>query len=212
MVPKEKPHRETLANPPGEQDSSAWQASLGKLTDVEPLEVLSTRQTRKRKRNWEKEHPGKLYRGVPAEVRERVKQIAETLEVTADEVARAFLEYGLQCVERGTLTLSGLPGRRRGRMTLYASGPAWAENGWTPTPPAKEGRRKKAPTWREVAHYRIPDELHEQVKRLAGDVYPVGEVAAVLLKNGIESYERGVLVLFPKPKTGPALSWSGGQK
>lgn len=96
-------------------------------------------------------------------------------------------------------------------MTLYPfTGAGWAENGWTPQPPKRSSRKREdTRMWQEIAHYRLPDELHEQVKRLAKDVYPVGELVAVLLKHGLESYNMGVLVLIPQPKTSANLGWTG---
>jgi hypothetical protein len=178
------------------------------------VEAAMQKKAAERKREWEKSHKPKHYRGVPADIRQQVKEIAESLNVPADEVARAFIEYSLTCLKRGTLVLSGMPSQRRMRMTLYASGAGWAENGWKPEPPQKRSVQKKddAALWREIAHYRIPDELHEQIKQAADDVYPIGEVAAVLLKNGIESYRNGSLVFMPQPKTPANLGWAGGQQ
>ena len=191
-----------------------WRQVLSQIGDPERIEQAKTPAAKERKREWEKAHKPKHYRGVPADIRQQVKEIAETLNVPADEVARAFFEYSLTCLKRGTLVLSGTPSQRRVRMTLYASGAGWAENGWKPEPPQKRSGRKKddAALWREAVYYRIPDTLHEQVKQAADDVYPIGEVAATLLKNGIEGYRRGALVLMPQPKTPANLGWAGGQQ
>jgi hypothetical protein len=164
-----------------------------------------------RRREWEKNHKPKHYRGVPAEVRDQVKQIARDLCVPADEVARAFIEYSLFCLQRGSLTLSGIPSQRRVRMTLYPfSGAGWAENGWTPRAPRKNVRKQSSQQlWREEAYYRLPDDLHEQVKRVAGGAYPVGEVVAIFLKHGLESYNAGILTLIPQPKMAANLGWTG---
>jgi len=209
---KKAERRNVLATPPDERQSAMWRQVLSQIADPDRLEET---QPRKRKREWEKSHKPKHYRGVPAEVRQKVKEVAEALGVPVDEVARAFLEYGLRCVERGTLRIEGRPSLRRVRMTLYPfNGAGWAENGWTPQPPRRSGRKKNETTgiWKEMAHYRLPDELHEQVKRLAGEVYPLGELVAVLLKHGVESYNAGVLVLLPQPKTSASLGWTGETK
>jgi hypothetical protein len=204
-----KAERRNVLTPPDEAQSAMWRQVLSQIADPERLEEHPPKE---RKREWEKHHKPRHYRGVPAEVREGVKEVAEELGVPVDEVARAFIEYSLMCVRRGSLTLSGMPSQRRVRMTLYPfTGAGWAENGWSPQPPSRTKKQsgKQPVLWREAAYYRIPDELHEQVKRMAGDVYPVGELVAVLLKHGLESYNAGVLTLTPQPKTVASLGWSG---
>ncbi|MEW6287774.1 MAG: hypothetical protein AB1509_16275 [Chloroflexota bacterium] len=212
MTKKDTPRRNPLAAPPSDEQSSMWRQVLSQIGDPERVEAAMQKKAAERKREWEKAHPSRCYRGVPADIRQQVKEIAETLGVPADEVARAFFEYSLVCLNRGTLTLAGVPSQRRVRMTLYASGAGWAENGWKPEP-AKRGRKDKpAALWREAVYYRIPDELHERIKQAADDVYPTGEVAAVLLKHGIESYQNGTLVLMPQPKLPANLGWAGGKR
>jgi len=209
---KKAERRNPLATPPDEAQSAMWRQMLSQIANPERMEE---RPPKKRKREWEKYHKPKHYRGVPAEVRNQVKEVAEELGVAVDEVARAFIEYSLMCVQRGSLTLSGTPSQRRVRMTLYPfTGAGWAENGWTPQPPRrtrKQSGQQPAP-WREAAYYRLPDKLHEQVKRVAGDIYPVGELVAVLLKHGLENYNAGILVLIPQPKTSASLGWTGETK
>lgn len=213
MSKKEKAdRRNVLAFPPGEEQSEMWRQVLSQIADPERLEE---RQPRGRKREWEKSHPHHCYRGVPAEVHDQVKQVANDLGVPVDEVARAFIEYSLMCIQQGNLILSGMPSQRRVRMTLYPfTGAGWAENGWTPQPPKRTRRRAESQPalWREAVYYRLPNELHEQVKQTARDVYPVGEVVAVLLKHGLEKYNEGVLVLLPQPKTSASLGWTGRTK
>lgn len=214
MGKKEAPRRNPLEKPPGDEQSSMWRTVLSQIGDPQRLEEARKPKSKERKREWEKANKPKHYRGVPAAVREQVKAVAEELGVTADEVARAFLEYGLLCIQRGTLVIQPAASQRRVKMTLYPfSGAGWAENGWTPQPPKRSGRKKdETPAlWREIAHYRLPDDLHEQIKR-AAQLVPVGELVAVLLKHGIESYQNGVLVLLPQPKIGPNLTWTGERK
>jgi hypothetical protein len=204
-----KAERRNVLTPPDETQSAMWRQVLSQIADPERLEEHPPKE---RNREWEKHHKPKHYRGVPAEVRNRVKEVAQELGVSVDEAARAFIEYSLMCVQRGSLTLSGTPSQRRVRMTLYPfTGAGWAENGWTPNPPRRTRKQsgQQPALWREAAYYRLPDELHEQVKSLAKDIYPVGEVVTVLLKHGIESYDNGVLVLTPQPKISTNLDWKG---
>lgn len=213
MGKKDVPRRNPLETPPDDEQSSMWRTVLSQISDPERIEEARKLTTKERNREWEKANRSRCYRGVPENIRQQVKEIAESLNVPADEVARAFIEYSLVCLTRGTLTIEGIPSQRRIKMTLYAYGAGWAENGWTPQPPKRSGRKKDEPPalWREAAYYRIPDDLHEQVKQIAGMKYPVGEVVAVLLKHGIENYQRGTLVLMPQPRQ-PDIGWAGGEK
>lgn len=202
---KNAPRINPLDQPP---DLSVWEGVLGQLNDPVVTEQIAhhdEREARTRKRAWEKANPQKHYRGVVPEIRDAVRVLAESLEVSADEVARVFFEYGLLCVQRGTLRLEPRPHAQR--MTLYPFGGAgWAENGWTPQPPKPRQRKQKQTTrWQEMVHYRIPDELHQQIKALASDYLPVGEVVSVLLKHGLESYQQGVLLLNPQAR----VAWDG---
>ena len=67
------------------------------------------RRPTKRKRDWErrqrKERGQVSYRGIPAELQERLKDIAQAHHVTVGEIARAFLEYGIEAYEAGDLPL-----------------------------------------------------------------------------------------------------------
>ncbi len=209
-----KGQRRNPLEPPDEELTNTWRQFLAPIADPERLEGSERRKTKGRKREWEKANKPKHYRGVPAEVRQAIREIASDLSVPADEVARAFLEYGLYCVRRGDLTISGRPSQRRAKMTLYPfSGAGWAENGWTPKPPKRGvGKKEILALWREAAFYRIPDVIHEQVKQLAGDVYSIGDVVTILLKHSIESYTRGTLTLTPQPKVPAGLNWNGVQE
>ncbi|MEJ5200603.1 MAG: hypothetical protein WHV66_00105 [Anaerolineales bacterium] len=207
---KEAPRRNPIEKPPSEEHSAMWQAVIAQFANPDLIEEAKNPKQKKRNRSWETAHRSRCYRGVPPEIRDQVKEIAKALGVPADEVAQAMVEYSLECLKRGTLKLDGIPSQKRPRMTLYASGVGWKENAWSPQPPLKTSRQTKASTalWKQIAYYRIPQHIHDQIKRIAGSVYPVGEVVAVMLKHGIESYESGVLVLIPHPKNQENLGWS----
>src|SRR5512143_2514391 len=73
----------------------------------------------KRNRAWEQKRAKEFaaYRGIPPELRGRVKSLAEAMGVPVGDVVRAFLEHGLADVESGKLTLNARLGR--GKLTLY---------------------------------------------------------------------------------------------
>ncbi|HQF63382.1 MAG TPA: hypothetical protein PLT26_12855 [Anaerolineaceae bacterium] len=196
---------------------------VGPLTESTPglLSYLpSPEQKKKRQRTWEKQNKPKHYRGVPADIRNAVKEIALDLNVTVDDVARAFFEYSLGCISLGTLRLDAHINRKpkAQKMTLFPfTGAGWAIKGWNPTPPAapasprNQGKKTTKAAWEEMVHYRIPDGLHEQIKSTAGMHFPVGEVAAVLLKHGVEAYRAGILVFTPQPRIPIVMRWSSGR-
>jgi len=71
----------------------------------------------KRNREWEAQQERVTYRGIPPDLNERVKLLAENLGVPIGDVVRAFIERGLQAYEQGDLILQ--PRLRIGKMTLY---------------------------------------------------------------------------------------------
>jgi hypothetical protein len=123
------------------------------------------RRPARRNRKWEKEHRPYRYVNVPPEVRDHILALAQHLNVTADEVARACLEYGLGCVDEKKLGLQTRPNPLGRKMTLFPHDQArgWKEaNG-----PHKEipARRRSHPDREKKIHpavsYRFPKPLHE---------------------------------------------------
>ncbi len=179
------------------------------------MSYLPVAESKKKSRDWEKDHKPKHYRSVPRELREAVRDVAGSLSVLVDDVARAFIEYSLACVNKGTLTLAGKP--KTQRMTLYPfEGAGWAVNGWVPKPPEPASKRKangdEKKVWQADVCYRIPDELHQRVKEIASERYPIGEVVTVLLQNALQDYQAGILLLNPQPKAQTSLKWGSDSK
>ena len=84
----------------------------------EALELLSKP---KRDRSWEaeaRERQGQVtYRGVPKELHEEIKALAGKLGVNVGDIARAFLEHGLESYHAGKLELE--PVVVETKKTLY---------------------------------------------------------------------------------------------
>lgn len=162
------------------------------------------RRPARRNRKWEKEHRPYRYVKVPLQVREQVLALAEHLKVTAAEVARACLEYGLECVDDERLVLQVRPNPLGRKMTLF---PRDQARGWKETQgPHKEipARRRSHPDREKKIHpavsYRFPKELHDNLCGLAMELdVPVGEVVAFLLRHGLEAYQKGKLCFQPAP-------------
>jgi hypothetical protein len=92
-------------------------------TPSEPLDILTRRPSKaKRDRNWEKQKRETVgvasYRGIPTELNSEIKEIAQRLRVRIGDVARAFLEYGLEAYSQDELKLEPEVGED-GKLTLF---------------------------------------------------------------------------------------------
>ncbi len=201
----------------GEDESGAGESVPLGLPRINVVDLMRGPK-KPRNRTWEKMHRAKTFRSIPEEVSAKVVVIADQLGVTADEVARAFLEYGLYCMERETLTVQ--PKIKGTRMTLYPldSGwtkqHGWVEEGWNPTPRAvlsngnKRKQKGEEPLWSRRVSYRLPEELAKRLKEKADrHSVPVGELVGLLLKHSASRYEQGVLRLIPYPKQDAQAGW-----
>jgi hypothetical protein len=164
------------------------------------------RRPPKRNRTWEQLHRPYRYVNVPIELREQVLALAEHLTVTADEVARAFFEYGVECVDAGKLQLHAQPNPQGRKMTLFSNG---RSKGWCETadhPRQIPARKNKQSAYTKKIYpavsYRLPQSVHDNLCGLAMELdVPLGEVVAFLLLYGLDAYREGRLDLTPEPLT-----------
>ncbi|MBI9047685.1 MAG: hypothetical protein JEZ06_24580 [Anaerolineaceae bacterium] len=163
-----------------------------------------------RSRDWEKRHHTKTYRGISVSLQTKLKHQALELGVPVSDLARAFFEFGIQSLNENKLDLDPKP---RGRhMTLYPfEGYEGSDNNLSESQVDAKKSFKEAPpkdAWRSIVSYRIPPELHFQIKSISQQkTVPVGELACVLLKYGLEKYETGTLDLVPQPKKQLNSNW-----
>ena len=157
---------DTLANTPAEPHRSEFADTIP-IADTAGGWKRKGRRPAKRNRGWEKLHRPYRYVNVPLELREQVVALAEHLEVTADEVARALIEYGIECVDEESLHLRTRPNPRGRKLTLFPREQAkgWQElNGSPKEIPAR--RKKKSnqvkKTYPAVC-YRLPESLHNNL-------------------------------------------------
>ncbi len=207
----------------GEKPSGPGWNSPPEEGPVQPPAALSILEQlrpagRRRDRSWEKQ-PGRRttsYRGVPPPLRAALLEIATDIQVKVDEVARAFLEYGLQCYRRGEITIQ--PVLSRQRLTLFpepdswgaAARPGWYEQVWPAdqTKHLKHGRpgngKPDLPWRRSMVSYRgLPDELVVAIRELSQNHHlPAGEVVTLFLGHALTVYRSGRLILEPKPRQG----------
>lgn len=184
---------------------------------VPVVEQLRLVEKKTRERKWEQQPANRpmLFRRVPPPLRAAIKEIAGSLEVRVDDVARAFLEFGLQCYEKGEIQVR--PVLSEGRLTLFPKpGAAWEKNAlpgwyeklWGQQPPAKKPRKahKANPgqekPWKWQVSYRgIPPELQAALRGIhQTKSVPLGEVATLFLGHALDAYLTGRLVLNPQPR------------
>ena len=176
------------------------------LTDTAGHWNRHGRRPAKRNRSWEKAHRPYRYVNVPLELREQVLALAEHLSVTADEMARALIEYGMECVDEEKVHLQARPNPLGRKMTLYPRGQA---KGWNEANDSRKEipiRRRSNPNREKKIHtavsYRFPKGLHDSLCGLAMDLdVPIGEIISFLLQYGLDAYRNGRLSLEPHPLT-----------
>ena len=178
---------------------------------VRPLDLIPVAEPKKkRERKWEKEHRAEIatYRGIPAEIHQMLLQLADTLIVPVDEVARAFLEYSLQQYRIGSLPLHPHP--KSQRMTLFPEGNAiqklpanqWLQQAFPARKPERKGKKGKTPKkWESRVTYRLPPDLKAAVKHVADDHFVgVGELVLYLFLHALKALETQQLLLEAHPK------------
>ncbi len=156
------------------------------LTVLEQIPVAATR----RKPDRRKRDSVVTFRGVPEELHNQVKKIAEGLGVPVGEVARYLFEFGLGAMERGELRLN--PTLAAGRRTLFPP-KGWGAASYTPASalPRRKARKGNGP---KVSYRGIPPEIVERIEKESGRfAVPVGELARRLLEFGIDAYQAGKL-------------------
>ena len=215
---------------PADQPPAMEQAQAGESAPLPPpalpaisvVQQLRVAEKKQRKRAWEKENRTMLFRGLPPVLREAIKEIAGNLQVRADDVARAFLEFGLLCYQRGELQLK--PVLSNQRLTLFPKSgsswggkpqPGWMEKVWDCQPPVKpqkgkNSRQAAGKPWNNQTSYRgIPAEVQMAIRQLHEQCHvPLGEVATYLLGHSLEAYQSGRLVLNPQPRQVAGLTYS----
>ena len=180
---------------------------------IDQLRVATPKKKVVRDRSWERDNPKKSYRKVPKQIRDVVKEIADTHGYNASQIAQAFLEYALMCYRRADFALELKLDSRHG-LTLMPGGwsdekkPIWAENTWGKQHPQKKNRQKKneTPLWKQRVNYQLSSDLVTVIDAVCetrrspyGNIisrkYHDGEVVARFLTFAIDAYNSGKLTL-----------------
>jgi len=209
--------QETAAAEPAAPGWGSDRASAQPPAAVPVVEQLRVVEKKRRDRSWEKQADNRpmLFRRVPPGLCNAIKEVAGDLQVRVDDVARAFLEFGLDCYQKGDLEIR--PVLSDGRLTLFpkadnrwgkSSIPGWYEKVWDQQAPAKKTRKSQQATarkeqpWKWQVSYRgIPGEVQDAIREIhRKKSVPLGEVATLLLGHSLEAYRAGQLVLTPQPR------------
>ncbi len=198
------------ANAPVKDLASTVPAPANAASLLNMMPVAEERQGRSRE--WERSRRANAvsYRGVPPEVQAGIKEVAASLDVNAEEIARAFLEFGLMAFHNGEIQIQPHP---KGRlMTLFPEGwnrhVAWSDTGWGKrNEPSRDKKKHAAALWRNVVTYRgIPAEIKKSIQEISNEHFvPVGELATLFFTHGLLSFKNGRLVLHPQPKVRSAI-------
>lgn len=214
--------------PAGQPGWDAQSPSPGEQPPLEAIPVveqLRVAEKKSRDRKWERqpENRAMLFRGIPPGLRTAIKEIAISLNVRVDDVARAFLEFGLQCYRKGEIQVQ--PVLSDGQRTLFParddswgrnSLPGWYEKVWEQQSPQNKARRNnntggsREKTWKWQASYRgIPVPIQAEIRQIRTDKdVPLGEIATLFLGHALEAFRNGRLVLNPQPKASPRIQAS----
>lgn len=177
---------------------------------LENAGFITDRETRFRKRNrsWEKSHNNQThsFRGISPDLRDAVTRTAETLSITASEVARAFMEFSLQSYDHGFLKIS--PTLNRGKLTIFPKAWGTEQAKWfsninhnAPIPAIQKKSKAKKQAGVVVAYRGLPQNLIDRLHVLSDENHvPVGEIVSMLLLYALDAYSARQLVLSPVEK------------
>lgn len=130
------------------------------------------------------------FRGIPLALHQSVKSIAKDLGVSPGELARYFLEKGLEQIAAGEDKIA--PTFVPGGYTLYPDEKKTANN---------RPRRKRSNAGQKPrSYYGVPREVVQAVLDQSQAMgVTQGELARYLLESGVERYRSGDLALEPVP-------------
>ncbi len=201
---------------------NGWSRPLAPVDPVDTIPVAGPKA--QRNREYERIHPAYVIRVRDIGLRDKILALAQSLSVPADDVARAFLEAGLDAVDAKVIDLSGVV-ISRGRMTLYPGGnETWKVHDepatWAPQIPEVRRTRPRTDTEKSMTQkqrnqkrmaYRLPLKTVERFKscylaalgiereaELARHEGRKGEIFLTLLEYGFRMYMSGNLPLNPE--------------
>jgi len=151
------------------------------------------RGKKREERIWEKANHGASY-FIPAPLNEQAKGIravilalAQKHMTTTSSVAAALMNYALRDIRQGKLILDARPNANRRKMTLILED----AKEWPQEIPPPLMRRAVKTEKDVVLTYRWSGDVNAQIKSLADNRIPVGEVVVFLLNYALAEYKNG---------------------
>jgi hypothetical protein len=186
-----------------------------------PIDLMGMAKPKQRSREYEKRNRSFTYRLTDKELGAKIAAVAASLQVTVNEVARAFVEVGIREARAGRIPFNSIPPVQR-RLTLYPTGKeTWKiqeQDSWQKIIPPRERQKplsstEKAKRRQELNSFRVsyrwPTEVDQSLSALTETVAGKaitrsdgrkGWVLTILLRYGLNLYESGKLPLQPQPK------------
>jgi len=159
----------------------------------DPIYSIPSAQRKKREeRVWEKANRGASY-FIPAPLNEQAKDIrasilalAQRHMTTTSSVAAALMNYALREVRLGKLILEARPDAARRKMTLtLEDAKEWPQD-------IPQVKPKKVKSVKDLyLGYRWGRDMNAQIKALADNRIPAGEVVVFLLSYALAEYKNG---------------------
>jgi hypothetical protein len=159
----------------------------------DPIYSIPSAQKKKREeRVWEKANRGASY-FIPAPLNEQAKDIrasilalAQRHMTTTSSVAAALMNYALREVRLGKLILEARPDATRRKMTLtLEDAKEWPQE-------IPQVKPKKVKSVKDLyLGYRWGRDMNAQIKALADNRIPAGEVVVFLLNYALAEYKNG---------------------
>jgi hypothetical protein len=206
-------HVDQPLDSPQKNDTQSVTSAIPSVMDI----ISSQPECKKRKRDWDLNNPATRFRKVDPALLLAIVNISDTFDIPRSDVARAFMEFGLDCYEKGLIKFE--PSFEGSRQTLYPKGidgsPTWryvpGGLGNEKKPTKKKVKKNKGSfldnekdedkaDWEKGATWRLPNQLIEKLTNLAKALQvPIGEVINVLGKTSLEVYNKGEFILNSKP-------------
>jgi hypothetical protein len=168
----------------------------------DPISSIPLVQERRRSnRSWDQVHRGSSY-FIPTSLNEQAKDIRAAILALAQNhitntsnIAAALIAFSLTHVRQGKLAIEARPNANGRKMAI-----TWEEGEGQVQKIAEPAKRRSKDRVDNIyLNYRWGREVDAEVKALAGDALPAGEVVVFLLNYALESHKSGRLMLKAEP-------------
>ena len=204
---------------PERRDMISDEQARDLLSEI-PNARLTAASPAKRNRTYERRHRTFTYRLTDKELNDKLVAIAESLFVTVNDVARAFVEAGIAAARQGEIPFDNIPFIKK-HLTLYPTdNETWevrTEANWPKEIPVRKRKRKLSEVEKRQRQqhqnqyrvsYRWPASVDEQLSRLVEHLVGIpttrsegrkGWLLTILLRYSLNAYQVGRLPLDPQP-------------